>query len=324
MNRKLNNQGMNASGVKVINFHEIQSHDLQNIENLLCYLKTKKNLVSSPDLLAYMKGELELPSNSYVLTADDGHVSFYQRLFPILVKHDAPCSLFVSPKMVSEEINYWFQEIVGFDPVNLRKIISERINVPVSFLETLWMHSIFKALSSKETAEVIEAYYERFRNERRKSFQNVNKEQLVKMHESGLVTVGAHTMTHPILLNEDRDSSTYEIQESVYGLKKILESEIDFFAYPNGIPKLDYSEREVDILKKSGVKLAFSTRFSKVKKTDPIFEVPRGEITFGRIDFRPKLALWDKWRKINDLRMGTRMINDRLKLLEKRKAAIQV
>lgn len=316
--------GMNTSGLKVINFHEIQAGDVQSIENLLYYLKTKKNLVGAQDLLAYMNGELELPSNSFVLTVDDGHASFYKRLFPILVKLNVPCALFVSPKIIAEETNYWFQEIVGFDSMTLRKIISERIDVDVSFLQTLWMHSIFKAMSAKETADVIEAYYMKFQDEKRKSFQNVNKEQLIRMHESGLVTIGAHTMTHPILHNESMESSKYEIEESVNGLEKLLGTETDFFAYPNGIPNLDYSEREVGILKNSSVKMAFSTRFSKVKRTDPIFEIPRGEITFGRIDFRPKLVLWDKWRRINDLRMGTRMVNDRLKLLERRKEKIQV
>ena len=92
--------GMNTGRVKVINFHEIRSDDVISIKNLLSYLKTKKNLVSVSALLAFMKGELDLPSDSFVLTADDGHVSFYQKLFPILVELDVPCSLFVSPKVI--------------------------------------------------------------------------------------------------------------------------------------------------------------------------------------------------------------------------------
>lgn len=314
--------GMKTTDVKVINFHEIQTGDVTNIENLLTYLKTKKNLISANDLLAFMEGDLELPPNSYVLTADDGHASFYQQLFPILTKLNVPCSLFVSPKVIEEKVNYWFQEIVGFDSSRLRNIVSERINVPASFLETLWTHSIFKAMTSVEISDVIEAYYDRFPNEAKKSFQNVTREQLLRMHNSGLVTIGAHTMSHPILHNEDMESSRYEIEESVSGLEKMLGTGIDFFAYPNGIPNLDYSEREVDILKNCNVKLAFSTRFAKVKKSDSIFEIPRGEISFGKIDFRPKLVLWDKWRKFNDFRMGTRMVSDRLKLLERRKITI--
>lgn len=312
------------NGVKIINFHEIKTNEVQSLENLLHYLKTKKNIISADDFLRYMKGELELPSNSYVLTADDGHSSFYQLFFPILAKLEVPCCLFVSPKVISEEINYWFQEIAGFDSVKLKQIISDRIDVPLSFLESLWTRSIFKALSSDEISDVIERYYELYKDESKKSFQNVDREQLIRMYESGLVTIGAHTMTHPILHNESMESSRYEIQESVIGLEKILGTKTHFFAYPNGIPEIDYSQREVGILKSTNVQLAFSTRFSKAKKTDPIYEVPRGEITFGRIDFRPKLLFWDKWRKMNDLRMGTRMVNDRLKLLERRKMEIQV
>lgn len=312
------------NGVKIINFHEIKNNEVESLENLLYYLKTKKNIISANDLLRYMKGELELPSNSYVLTADDGHSSFYQHLFPILAKLKIPCSLFVSPKVITEKINYWFQEIAGFDSIKLRQIISDRIDVPLSFLESLWTRSIFKALSSDEISDVVERYYELYKDENKKSFQNIDKEQLIRIHESGLVTIGAHTMTHPILYNESMESSRYEIQESVADLEKILGSKIQFFAYPNGIPELDYSQREVSILKSTNVELAFSTNFSKAKRTDPIYEIPRGEITFGRIDFRPKLLFWDKWRKMNDLRIGTRMVNDRLKLLERRKMEIQV
>ncbi len=73
------------------------------------------------------------------------------------------------------------------------------------------------------------------------------------------MAVGAHTMNHPILKNEDDASSKFEIEASVGDLSTLLGSRVTTFAYPNGIPGMDFGEREVKLLGASGIRLAFTT-----------------------------------------------------------------
>jgi len=45
------------------------------------------------------------------ITFDDGDKTFYTVAYPILKKHNVPATLFVSPKIVVKQENFWFQEI---------------------------------------------------------------------------------------------------------------------------------------------------------------------------------------------------------------------
>jgi len=85
-----------------------------------------------------------------------------------------------------------------------------------------------------------------------KACLNMTEDQLCEIHDSGLVAIGAHTLKHPILRKESDETAAYEIQGSIKDLGAILNTEIKYFAYPNGVPDLDFGEREMDILKKSG------------------------------------------------------------------------
>ena len=77
------------------------------------------------------------------------------------------------------------------------------------------------------------------------------------MAASGLVTIGAHTINHPVLKNESDTGCRYEIAESVKQLELILEKPVKYLAYPNGRLHLDFGEREMNYLKESNIALYF-------------------------------------------------------------------
>jgi len=77
----------------------------------------------------------------------------------------------------------------------------------------------------------------------------MSESELKEAYDSGLVAVGAPTQNHPILANETEQTSRYEIQSSILELSDMLGTQVKYFAYPNGIPSLDFGEREIDVLK---------------------------------------------------------------------------
>ena len=50
-------------------------------------------------------------------------------------------------------------------------------------------------------------------------------------------------------MNEENEKSELEIGNSIVNLSNFLNKQIISFAYPNGIKKLDYDNREKNILK---------------------------------------------------------------------------
>ena len=83
-------------------------------------------------------------------------------------------------------------------------------------------------------------------------------EQLKVLSMEKLCTIGAHSITHPLLRRLDNITSEKEIKKSKERLEYLLNIKVDFFAYPYG-SVYAVSRRDINNVKKSGYKAAFST-----------------------------------------------------------------
>ncbi len=285
---------MNFFPNTIINFHAINDQEWMN--KVLLILKNRYQLISIQELEEYFYTGKEL-KNACCITYDDGHESFYTTVFSLLKRYRIPATIFVSPLMVKERRNFWFQEIQNFDEYVLYKIIQDLVpgewpKVPISIYE------IFKRMKLETTWKVINQYMLETNTEQ-KECVNMNLEQLIEIQESGLVTIGAHTLNHPVLSNEDDNTATNEIRKSIENLSHMLGINIKYFAYPNGIPNVDFSKREMDILANSGIKLSFSTENKTFSKNDNPLSIPRNGLTKGGAFFiLTKLLLGRKWETL--------------------------
>src|SRR5690349_14391327 len=97
---------------RIVNFHVVS--DITWFEKLVVFLKNNYQMVSIDVVHDYMLGNTKC-NNICHITVDDGDISFYKNIFPVLKKHNIPATLFVSPKICSETKNFWFQEIDDYD-----------------------------------------------------------------------------------------------------------------------------------------------------------------------------------------------------------------
>ncbi len=79
---------------------------------------------------------------------------------------------------------------------------------------------------------------------------------LHEIHNSGLVDVESHTLSHFLLTKLSPEEARKEIFESKRILEEGLNKKVNYFAYPYG----DYSEDIVNLVREAGYRLAFSTR----------------------------------------------------------------
>jgi len=170
------------------------------------------------------------------ISFDDGDRTFYTTAFPLLKKHNVPVSLFLSPKITVNQENFWFQEIAGYDDDIVKGIISKELSVPLEKLKSENIFSIFKCLTMVQMQDIIRLYQQET-DTSPKAFRNMNVDEVLEVDKSDLVTIGAHTLNHPILKNETDDECEKEISGSISGLEKLLGYEILYFAYPNGTPE---------------------------------------------------------------------------------------
>jgi peptidoglycan/xylan/chitin deacetylase (PgdA/CDA1 family) len=99
-------------------------------------------------------------------------------------------------------------------------------------------------------------------------------------------------VSHPILKNESDVRSEAEIARSVADLETLLGRDVKYFAYPNGLPGIDFSGREEVYLDAAGVELAFTTESRGVNAGDHRYRVPRIPISPGENIGR----IWTKLR----------------------------
>jgi len=102
----------------------------------------------------------------------------------------------------------------------------------------------------------------------------LTKEQLLELDRDSLCTIGAHTVSHPMLRN--MTNSMYELIESKNKLEKLLGHSVDYMAYPFG-RQSSVSRRVMSEAKKSGYRCAFGTIQSLLsdESTKNLFYIPR-------------------------------------------------
>ena len=98
-------------------------------------------------------------------------------------------------------------------------------------------------------------------------------DELKKMSQDPLITIGSHSMSHSVLSTIPEAWLSWEIQTSLDYLR-LVNGDKRFFAYPYGFKgATNFSVKEH--LKDVGVKFAFSTRSMSVNKDSDVFELGR-------------------------------------------------
>lgn len=289
----------------VINFHAI--HDQAWFSKAVDLIQKFYTIAPIEELESFYHEQKKL-SNRAFITFDDGDKSFYNTVFPVLQKKKIPVTIFVSPRRVYDNDNFWFQEIRGYDQTIFRSIIKD---ATIDYGSEIPIVAILKSLSVDQIWGIIESYRKKTGTGQKQSV-NLNVAELLELDQSGLVSIGAHTLTHPILLNEDDNRSKQEIIDSVNELSDMISKPVRYFAYPNGVPGFDFGEREKNYLRECGVTLAFSTENKALNQNDDVFSIPRrGMSKGGELFMAIKLILGSNWDRMKTILGGKQELDYR-------------
>jgi peptidoglycan/xylan/chitin deacetylase (PgdA/CDA1 family) len=285
----------------VLNFHTVSSS--KQFKKILTVIGGFYKFISAEEIEDFFHSGKPLKSSCHI-TFDDGENSFYEKAFPVLQELKIPATLFVSPYIIENKLNYWFQELdyikKHISETEIKKIIKEKIKAEDETIAGADIKALIKTLNYKTIHELINELKSKNNLPVPLNF-NIDREKLLKLRESGLVTIGAHTVHHPILSNESDGDAEREISDSVKMLSEILGKKIKYFAYPNGIEGMDFTKREQDILSANRIKLAFTTNSGFFKSSNNPLSVPRGSFECdneSKTRIITKLLLIHYWDKI--------------------------
>jgi len=145
----------------------------------------------------------------------------------------------------------------------------------------------FKAVIYVVTGENFNRWDVEVPNNPEKTVPLMSPEQVKVMHDSGLVEIGGHTLTHPRLSQLSREQQQYQIEKNKQQLEKLLSTQLCSFAYPYG----DHNQESKQLARDSGYS------FSVATNSGPL-AIHKDKYQIRRIAIFPKTNVFGLWRKI--------------------------
>lgn len=258
----------------------------------LNYIVNRYHPVSLAQVLEWLNGNGRLPSRPVLITFDDGHANNVRYALPHLKGRGVPFTCFVVASALGERKLLWFEEgysrILYSDARVWQLQNGERIPLETPEQRSLACSKFFmlfrKLPEAEQETEIshlraqlpLEKGAESFPSR----FDFLSEEELMTLRTNG-GEIGAHTMTHPILASQSSKNAADEIGLSKAVLEKVLGIPVHAFAYPFGMPQLDFSIRDSETVKQAGFSLAFAANSGFVTKSSDRFSLPR--IGIGRM-----------------------------------------
>jgi len=262
------------------------------------FIRKQHNVISPTEFLLWCQGGHELPPRSVLLTCDDGLRSSLFEMVPILQEFDLECLFFVTGASLSPTPTMlWYEELYLMflaDPESFTlELLEIGLHAKVSQQEkrTSWWEIVTKLshydLNRRRTLlariRMQLGFSEQWDAEYRddpvlsRRFLMLSLTELHQLREAGM-SIGAHTLSHPMLSQSSQDVAWREISECKHNLELALEHEMWALAYPFGNSS-SVTSRELEMAKRAGFKAAFLNAGGSFGTQTPKFALPRIHIT---------------------------------------------
>jgi peptidoglycan/xylan/chitin deacetylase (PgdA/CDA1 family) len=233
----------------------------------------------------------QCPPGAVTVTFDDGYANNLETALPILERYAVPATVFVATDYTDGPREFWWDElarlIVGDDAsIAHRSALTVSLDHSVLRCPTApgmqvlartraWLYRRDPQEISRALEQIRVWAGESREPTQRAEYRPMTREQLAEIAVSGLVQLGAHTRSHPLLAARSLREQSEEINGSIHDLEDWLGDTPTTFAYPFGAPRSDYSRETVKLVEAAAVQGALSTRALPVTAASHPYELPR-------------------------------------------------
>ena len=263
-----------------------------------------------------------------IITFDDGYADNLYNAKPLLERYDIPATMFVTSGYLGSKREFWYD---GLERIFLHgEILPEKLRLQINGHWREWYvgpavgwsdgayrnfrewnisrkddpsmrHSLYRSLfqilhplPDGERTKIMEALalWAGVDPIQRPTHRTLSPDELIRLADGGLVEVGSHTVSHPLLSAIPVAAQTDEISRSKTHLEEILGHPVSSFAYPFG-GRSHYTNQTVTAVREAGFEWACSSFAGVVSRdTDP-WQLPRFVIRdWDRDEFARALEGW--------------------------------
>ena len=294
-------------------FHRVLAHpdpllpdepDADRFDRIVALLASRFRLMRATDALAALAAG-RLPAAAACITFDDGYADNATVAAPILKQHGAVATFFVSTgyvgggRMWNDTVIEAFRRAPAGN-LDWSTLGLGRFSIDAAATRVAAYKVVLKALKHREPrerAELTQEIAQRCGLDPQSDLM-MSRAQVQSLHRTGM-EIGGHTVTHPILARLDDAAAADEIGSGRAELASWIGSAPQAFAYPNGVPGQDFSDRDVGLVHAAGFAGAFTTA--------------RGTAGVGADRFRlPRFTPWDQRMSRFAARAAMQLVMDRI------------
>ena len=240
----------------------------EHLEQLIVFFKKRKyDFISLDELPEYLRGKRK--RKFVIFTLDDGYIDNLTHAYPIFKKFNVPFTIYVTTNFPDKKAVLWWylledlllkesrisfsfqQENVSF---NLNNYSEKRDTIN-------YLRQLIMAQSPKSQNDLINTIFSKYNIPLFDKVEELalNWDQIKQLNADPLVTIAAHTVTHPSFKVLSEEQILNEVEHSVGILESKLNTTIAHFAYPYGSSN-EVGKREVELLSKTKIKTATTGR----------------------------------------------------------------
>jgi peptidoglycan/xylan/chitin deacetylase (PgdA/CDA1 family) len=261
-------------------------NDLAEVVALLGWLRRWEfDVTDLDDGLARLRGEGPPLERTVCLTADDGYLD-QVLLADACVREGIPLTVFLATGFLDRQLLPWWDQvswIVAHAPAGTEltagtSTIALDGDPATTVRLVTWCKGVDDEVKEAALSAWASAAGVSVPREPVGPYQPMSWDDARRLAATGLVSFGAHTVTHPILSRVGADRAAVEIARSRARIEEELGAVSSTFCYPNGEPS-DFGEREVALCREAGFTGAVTVAYEVASAGADPFRVPRFPVT---------------------------------------------
>jgi peptidoglycan/xylan/chitin deacetylase (PgdA/CDA1 family) len=305
------------------------SVDPARFEEHLAVIREVSRPIRLMEVAAGVEGRA-LPRDWVAVTFDDGYRDNLDTAKPLLERYAIPATVFIASAYLDSDRPFWWDEV---EEICLRtERLPDHLEVEVGDRRLTWSlvdpmvtstwretprqtlrvwpapasarHALFQALfeelqplphelrsrvlgAIREAADIPPA-----------ARSIMTSEEVLRLVDDGLLEVGAHTVTHPILTALPSQARVDEIRGGKDRLEELLRGPIECFAYPHG----RLNRQVAQSVRDAGITCAVTTVPRAVRTSDNPLRLPRLNVeNWSGEELMLRLSSWGVRRRESHL-----------------------
>jgi peptidoglycan/xylan/chitin deacetylase (PgdA/CDA1 family) len=296
---------LSKAGGVILTYHRVADieddpHQLvvspANFSQHLAYLKQTCRPMRLMDMIECLKNG-GLPRRSVAITFDDGYVDNLEIAHPILEAAQIPATVYVASGYIDKSVEFWWDRLEqlllcgGTVPSRLELRLRDRTDdwltetIAERQLAFKEIHARLRPLSDAEREPVFSCLCEWSGRtlQVRPLYRPMTSDELKRLTHSGLIDLGAHTVTHPMLSTLSAAKQSAELKQSRAVLESIIGRPVDTCAFPYGQPE-HFDDVSVAVAEENGFQAACTGVLGSVEVGDHPFLLQRGVVMNWQYD----------------------------------------